>query len=271
MSSNDRPGQDAHVQKWVRQYLASLGEGKDRPTLDDLNDALAEDIQHMNEAASHEGVTTAEHQQKTTEVHHHDYHQDVVISGGHALTGAEPLGAIAFVVVMQKMTEALQKIDDLNLVAVGEQTIDELKALSTSIGEVWDQFKADTEQVIEDVKEQMTELLSPERAQARPPAGQQEKSTELGGKQVDADIAEIRRQQDEQELKGAQEKERAGQAAQVAERREQLAKKYEGSPDQEQYLKQFDEAAKLAADALARQQAAQLQKLQEQQLQGPVR
>jgi hypothetical protein len=236
-----------------------------------LNGELAKLVKSLNELGTHLGAQPDDPHPVAGVAHHHDYHQDVVIAD-HGLSGDLALPAtIAALLVMQEMTKALQSVKGLIDSPLGEQSIEGIKEISASIGEVWDQFKADTEQVIEDVKEQMTELLSPERMQARPAAEQQEKSTEIGGKQVDADIAEIRRQQDEQELKDAQEKERAGQTAQVAERREQLAKKYEGSPDQGQYLKQFDEAAKLAADALARQQAAQLQKLQEQQRQGPVR
>lgn len=72
---------------------------------------------------------------------------------------------------------------------------------------------------------------------------------------------EIRKLQDEQE------RVRADQAAQVAEFRDQLAKKYEDLPEQEKHLKEFDKAAKVADDTLVRQQAAELQKLQEQQLQ----
>ena len=68
-------------------------------------------------------------------------------------------------------------------------------------------------------------------------------------------------------LKGEQERVRADQAAQVAEFRDQLAKKYVDSPEQEKHLKEFDKAAKIADDTLVRQQAAELQKLQEQQLQ----
>jgi hypothetical protein len=88
-----------------------------------------------------------------------------------------------------------------------------------------------------------------------------DQSVEIGGPKVEAEIAEIRKLQDEQE------KVRADQAAQVAEFRDQLAKKYEDSPEQEKHLKEFDNAAKVADDTLVRQQAAELQKLQEQQLQ----
>jgi hypothetical protein len=70
--------------------------------------------------------------------------------------------------------------------------------------------------------------------------------------------AEARKVQDEQE------KARAEQAAQVKELRDQLAKKYEGSAEREKYLKEFERAAKEAADALARQQAAELQRMQQQ-------
>lgn len=237
----------------------------------DLNKDLGKLLESLNELGKQLPPQPDDPHPVAGVAHHHDYHQDVVIAD-HGLSGDLALPAtLGAVFLVQQLTDALKSINGLIQSPLGEQSIDGLKEISASIGEVWDQFKADTEQVIEDVKEQMTELLSPERMQDRTPAEQQEKSTEIGGKQVDADIAQIRRDQDEQELKDQQEKDRAGQDAQVAERREQLAKKYEDSPDQEKYLKQFDEAAKLAADALARQQAAQLQKLQEQQLNPPVR
>jgi hypothetical protein len=88
-----------------------------------------------------------------------------------------------------------------------------------------------------------------------------DRSVEIGGPQVEADIAEIIKLQDEQR------KARDDQAAKVAESRDQLAKKYEDSPEQEKYLKEFDKASKGAEDTLARQQDAALEKLQEQQLQ----
>jgi hypothetical protein len=73
--------------------------------------------------------------------------------------------------------------------------------------------------------------------------------------------SEVRKLQEEQE------KARADQADKMSELRDQLAEKYEGSPDQEKYLKQFDKAAEVASETLARQQEAEVQRLQEQQLQ----
>jgi hypothetical protein len=70
---------------------------------------------------------------------------------------------------------------------------------------------------------------------------------------------EIRKLQDEQE------KARADRAAQLTEFRDKLAEKYEGSPDQEKHLKEFDKVAQKADETLVREQAAELQKLQEQQ------
>jgi hypothetical protein len=75
-----------------------------------------------------------------------------------------------------------------------------------------------------------------------------DRSVEIGGPTVDAQIAEIMKLQDRHE------KQRADQAVQTAERRDQLVEKFDG-------------AAKAAQDALAAQQAAELEKLQEQQLQ----
>lgn len=88
-----------------------------------------------------------------------------------------------------------------------------------------------------------------------------DQSVEIGGPEVDAEIAEIKKLQIEQE------KVRADQAAQVAEFRDQLAEKYEGSPEQEKHLEEFDKVAAAADEKLVREQAAELQKLQEQQLQ----
>ncbi|HEV3381071.1 MAG TPA: hypothetical protein VG142_08835 [Trebonia sp.] len=61
-------------------------------------------------------------------------------------------------------------------------------------------------------------------------------------------------------LQGEQEKARADQTSQMTEYRDQLAKKYEGSPEQEKHLEEFDKAAKAADEALARQQATELQR-----------
>jgi len=75
------------------------------------------------------------------------------------------------------------------------------------------------------------------------------------------EITEITQLQEKQEI------ERTDQASEMAERREQLAEKYADSPEevQEQYLEQFDAAAKAAEEALAAQQAAELQRIQELQ------
>jgi hypothetical protein len=84
-----------------------------------------------------------------------------------------------------------------------------------------------------------------------------DQSVEIGGPQVEAEIAEIK------ELQKTQELERSDQAAEMAERREQLAEKYADSPEQHEYLKQFDGAAHAAEQALVAQQAVEMQQLQQ--------
>jgi hypothetical protein len=228
-----------------------------KPT--DLNDDLAKLVQSVNDLAKYLGKDPAAAQPVAGVAHHHDYHHDAVISADHGLAGDLALPAtLAAVFLVQQLTDTLKSVMDAKDALLDER---DTSALSAKIAETWDQFKADTGQVIDDVKQQMTELLSPERTQDQAPAQQQATSAEIGGPQVDKDTAEIRKLEDKQE------KERADQAERVAERRDQLAEKYEGSPEQEQYLKQFDDAARQAEAALARQQAAELQRLQEQQLQ----
>lgn len=305
MRNHDRPGQsadgwkerqDISAEERARQFQAEFKERQDK-SKGDLNDALVDLSQFFNKLTDHLSAK-AEHQQTTVGVAHRDYHQDAVISAdyGHVSDLALP-ATLATVVLVQKLTDTLKDISGLIDSPLTERGIDEISA---GIAEVWDQFKIAAEQVIEDVKQQMTELLSPEKTQDQAPVEQhapdaemtafkdreakeladqtaqtaereQETSAEIGGPQVDKDMAEIRRQQDAEEqlskLQNEQEKMRDEQAAQVDERRDQLAKKYEDSPDQEKHLEEFEKAAEAAQEALARQQAAELQRLQEQQLQ----
>jgi len=226
----------------------------------DLNNDLAKLVQNLNDLGKYLGAQPDAPQPVAGVAHHHDYHQDVVIAD-HGLSGDLALpAALAAVLVVQELNEALESVKGLIESPLGEQSIDAIKEISTSIGEVWDQFKADVGQVIEDVKQQMTELVSPERAQDRAPAGQQEKSTELGGEHVDKDTAEIRKLHDEQE------KQRAELDKRVTEQKDQLTKQYEG-PEQEKHLEALKEAAENAAEALARRQEAEMQRLLEQQMQ----
>ena len=149
-----------------------------------------------------------------------------MISADHGLAGDLALPAtLTAVFFVQQLNEALKSVKDLIDSPLGEQSIG---PVSARIAQTWDEFKAGAGQVIQDAKQRMTELLSP------------------GKTQGDRETADIRKLQEEQE------KARADQAAQVAERRDQLAEKYDGSPDQEKYLKQFAGAAKSAAEALAR-------------------
>jgi hypothetical protein len=90
-----------------------------------------------------------------------------------------------------------------------------------------------------------------------------DQSVEIGGARVDAEIEEIK------ELQKKQEEARAEQADKMTALRDNLAEKYEGSPDQEKHLEQFKKAADAAQKMLADQQAAERQRLQEQQLQRP--
>jgi len=158
--------------------------------------------------------------------HHHDGHHDAVISADHGLAGDLALPAtLTAVFFVEQLDVARKSVKNLNHSTRGEQGQGPPSARNAP---TWDEFKAGAGQVIQDAKQRMTELLSP------------------GKTQGDRETADIRKLQEEQE------KARADQAAQVAERRDQLAEKYDGSPDQEKYLKQFAGAAKSAAEALAR-------------------
>jgi hypothetical protein len=84
-------------------------------------------------------------------------------------------------------------------------------------------------------------------------------SVDIGGPQVEKEIAEMAK------LEKQQEQARAEQAEKVEKAREQMEQKYADSPDKEQQLAQFDKAADDAAKALADRQAAERQQLQEQQ------
>jgi hypothetical protein len=88
-----------------------------------------------------------------------------------------------------------------------------------------------------------------------------DQSVDIGGPQVEKEIAEMKKLEEEHKRIQTE------QADQTEKLKDQLAEKYEGSPDQEKYLEQFEIAAEAAAEALARQQAAELQKLQERQVQ----
>jgi hypothetical protein len=102
---------------------------------------------------------------------------------------------------------------------------------------------------------------------------QQSRQQEAEQKVTDSLFEAVRKDQPQEleirELQDEQEKVRADQAAQMAEFRDKLADKYADSPEQEKHLEEFDKAAKAADDALARRQDAELQKLQEQQLERP--
>jgi hypothetical protein len=313
MSRRERPGQsaenwkerqDALAEERARKFLADLNERQDKLKPRDLNDALAELVHNAGDLAKYLGAKDTETQQTTGVPSDHD----AVVTAHHGLAGDLGLPS-AFLVfsVVQGLTKAAAFANS-QIDALGEKHVEEIVS---SLAKAWDQFKDSTEQIIEDVKQQITELASLEKtdqapiersdATGQPDAGlrtqdkvrpdapdtemtalqndqakeradqavqgterKQETSVEIGGAKVDAEIAEVRKLQD------AQEKVRDDQAAYAAERRTQLAEKYAGSPEQEKHLTKFDKAAKAADETLVRQQDAELQKLQEQQLQRSI-
>jgi hypothetical protein len=311
MSRRERPGQsaenwkerqDALAEERDRKFLADLSERQDKSKPEDLNDALAELVHNVGDLAKYLGAKDTEIQQTTGVPSDHD----AVVSAHHGLAGdlGLPSAFLVFSVVQGLTKAAAFANSQIRINVLGEKPAEEIVS---NLAKAWDQFKDSTEQIIEDVKQQMTELVSLEKtdqapiersdATEQPDAGlrtqekvqpdapdpemtalqndqakeqsvqgterKQETSVEIGGAKVDAEIAEIRKLQDEQE------KVRDDQAAYAGERRTQLAEKYAGSPEQEKHLKEFDKAAKVADDTLVRQQDAELQKLQEQQLQRP--
>lgn len=85
-------------------------------------------------------------------------------------------------------------------------------------------------------------------------------SVDIGGPQVEAEIDEIKKLQQEQEI------ERADLAGDIENYRDRLTEQYADSPDEmRQQLERFNEAAEEAQKDLAKQQAEALQKLQELQ------
>jgi hypothetical protein len=87
-----------------------------------------------------------------------------------------------------------------------------------------------------------------------------DRGVEIGGPQVEEEIAEIKNLQQEQKI------ERADLARDIENHRDLLTEQYADSPDEMQrQLERFDEAAIEAQKDLAAQQAMDLQKLQEQQ------
>jgi hypothetical protein len=263
MSSYDRAGQsdeewkrrqDARAEENERQFHIKFE--KDQAGRTDSYKTLAENIEELVKTLNGLNGRAEDLRPLTGMVQKHDPHQDAPMGAEHPqITDLLVPSLIVTGYVLQGLNKALEAHRD-QIHSVSEQSIDGIRALGASIAETWDQFKLDTEQVIEDVKQQMTELVSPERA----PAGQQEKSTELGGEHVDKDTAEIRKLHDEQE------KQRAELDKRVTEQKDQLTKQYEG-PEQEKHLEALKEAAKNAATDLARRQEAEMQRLLEQQMQ----
>ena len=87
-----------------------------------------------------------------------------------------------------------------------------------------------------------------------------DRGVEIGGWQVEAEIAEIRELQEKQEI------ERADLARDIENSRNILTEQYIDSPDEmQQQLKRFEDTAIEMQEDLAAQQAAELQKLQEWQ------
>jgi hypothetical protein len=202
------------------------------------------------------------------------HHHDEWVSADHgAFAGDLSLPAVLVVV------EALNKVDDFingPRQLLGEKTVEEIGA---SVAKVWDQFKEDAAQVIEDVMQQMTELVSPEKTQdqasierqsARDGAAEERQvnGDAPAGRSDAADQPDTgRRTQDKVQpdapdpemtaLHDKQTKELADQAALLAEQR----RKFADSPDKLETLKL---AAAVNEGALAAKHAAESRKFLEQ-------
>ena len=271
MSSHDRTGQsdedwkrrqDLRAEENIRRFHIEFKD--DQGERLELNKGLAEEIERLvNTLDGLSGKHEDPHPQVGM-VHKNDPHHDAPMGTDQPqVTDFVVPALIMTAVVTQCLNKALETYQD-QINALGERGTDGIKALGASIAETWDRFKADTEQAVEDAKQQITELVSAERTQDRAPA-EPEKSTELGGKQVDTDTKEITELQDQQA------KERARLEVQVKEAAKAMAERYEGKPEKDAVLQAQADAAKVAREAQAREHQAQLQRLQEQQLQAPTR
>jgi hypothetical protein len=155
-----------------------------------------------------------------------------------------------------------QTQDPLEQAKSVEESLDNVKEGFESLGDALSETKEDrphdeprpTDSIDEYTPDELpTEDLVVDETNPKDPLTEPDQSVEIGGPQVDAEIAEIK------ELQAKHELERTDQAAEMAERREQLAEKYADSQQQQEYLTQFDEAAKAAEQALVAQQAVEMQ------------
>ncbi|BBX44376.1 hypothetical protein GCM10009641_83660 [Mycobacterium cookii] len=177
MSSLDDPGQPderreerqdfLRVQEQVGQFLRKLEKRQDHWRSGQVADALPNVIEDFSDALNESG-----HSQEATTTHHltqvgtshHEYSHDQ-ISGSAAFPNDPLTGVIMLFTVVKNLNDTfdvLQKINDSIESPYVEKMVEEIGA---SLAGVWDQFKEGTEKIIEDVKERMTELASPEQAQ----------------------------------------------------------------------------------------------------------
>src|SRR6266700_6974167 len=96
------------------------------------------------------------------------HHHDEAVSADHGAFAAD-LSLPAVLVVVQVLIKVADFINGQRDI-LGEKTVEEIGA---RIAKVSDQFKEDATQVIEDVRQQMTELVSPEKRQDQAPIERQ--------------------------------------------------------------------------------------------------
>jgi hypothetical protein len=164
--------------------------------------------------------------------------------------------------IWEEQQPQTQTQDPLEQAKSVEESLDNVKEGFERLGEVLSETKEDrpheesrpTDTLDEYTSDELpTEDLVVDETNPKDPLTGPDQSVEIGGPQVDAEIAEIK------ELQAKHELERTDQTAEMAERREQLAEKYADSQQQQEYLTQFDEAAKAAEQALVAQQAVEMQ------------
>jgi hypothetical protein len=238
MSTHDRNGrsaqdweeqQNARAEKNEAEFNKYLKERQGRTKPENLNDTLSEIRDNFNEFSKYLDAKVAGLHTETGTPHHRDYQHDAVTSADHTGDLLLP-AALATAVLLQEVTKMVKAVADVIEPPHGI-TREEMGA---GLAKVWDQLKESTEQIVEDVKQQITELVAPEKDE------QEKHEQEAPDPQEEA-------------LRQKQADELAKQAVIMKEQE----KKFADSPE---HLAALQEVAK----ATEIRHAAELQKLQQQ-------
>ena len=241
------PG-DRNIDEYVREFLARLKQDQDRlQGRDDFNEALEDLSGFMEKLADHLGADHIQTHQQTGVPSYHD----TVVQADHGLaTDLYLPAALVASYVVQQLSQALNFVIEQKEL-IDEKTVDEKTVAETkaSIGEMWDRFTDSIGRFVEVAERQVAELTRPEQARPEQAHPEQAHPEQALPDQAQPDQAMA-------ELLARQEKERAGQAAQIEQQREKFA----GSPDM---LNAVNEVAKQVQDQTAARHAAEVQKLME--------